>query len=47
MGNSCCQGSKDEHGKNFIDGKPGKKVDPALNELLKEAKKNEEKIVKI
>lgn len=35
MGNTCCNQSKDEFGKDYSKG--GKKMDPALNELMKEA----------
>lgn len=48
MGNSCCNNAKDEHAKDY--GKPTKKLatdDPTMQELMKEAKKNEGKIVKL
>ena len=50
MGNSCCNdANKDQHDKNF-EGKTVKKpqkLDPALNELMKEAEKHPDEIAKI
>jgi hypothetical protein len=44
MGNSCCNnGNKDPHNKDY----GNKKMNSEMNELMVEAKKNEEKIVKI
>ena len=45
MGNACCNQSKDDFNKDYNKGT--KKMDPALNDLLKECSKNEDKIVKI
>ncbi len=48
MGNKCCSGEEDKHVKDY--GKPSKKLvtdDPQIQELMKEAKRNEDKIVKL
>ena len=48
MGNTCCNyaKSKDQHAVDF-NGKPIKQDPLKLNELLEEAKKKEDKIVKL
>jgi hypothetical protein len=48
MGNACCNeaSNKDEHDKNFRNGKPTK-MDPKLNELLEHASKNQKDVIKI
>jgi hypothetical protein len=45
MGNTCCNNAKDEYAKDYK-GK-NKNMDPAFKELLENAAKNEDKIVKI
>jgi hypothetical protein len=49
MGNSCCNNAKDEFSKDY--GKMKKKTananDPEMKKLLEEAKRNEDKIIKL
>ncbi len=48
MGQVCCNYQpKDKNALNYGDGKQPTKFDPALNDLLNHAKKNEEKVVAI
>ena len=50
MGNACCNdGNKDQHDKNFAakNGKKPQKLDPALDELMKEASKHQGEIARI
>ena len=50
MGNACCNDAKkDQHDKTFKDGtsKKPQKLDPALEELMKEAEKHQGEIARI
>lgn len=49
MGNACCNDAKnkDEHDKNFNKGAQPSKIDPALQQVIEEAEKNPDQILKI
>lgn len=49
MGQACCNYSNfaDKNALNYPNGKKPEKLDPNLQDLLKNAKENEDKIVKI
>ena len=49
MGQACCNYAnfKDKNALNYADGKAPEKLDPALNDLLKHASKNEDSVIRI